>query len=131
MSTKQVDAGSLKKGNTIVFDGKACTIRDIQIGKSGKHGHAKARIEAVTLFGNQKIIKVLPGGDKVEVPLIEKKSAQVLSGNGDKANVMDLESYETFDLKITDELKDQVKEGMQIVYWIVLDEKVMMQVKVS
>ena len=129
MTTKQVVVSSLKKGNTIVFDGKACVIRDIQVGKSGKHGHAKARIEAVSLLDDQKIIKVMPGGDKVEVPIIEKKTAQVLSINGDKANVMDMESFETFDLKIPEELRDQVKDGIQVIYWIMLDQKVIMQIK--
>lgn len=42
---------------------------------------------------------------------------------------MDMESYETFDLKIPDELKDQVKEGIQVLYWIILDQKIMKQVR--
>lgn len=129
MTTKQVTASSLKKGNTVVFEGKCCVIRDIQTGKSGKHGHAKSRIEAVSILDDQKIIKVMPGGDKVEVPMIEKKTAQVLSVKGDMANVMDMESYETFDLKIPEELRDKVKDGIQIIYWIMLDQKVIMQIK--
>ena len=129
MTTKQVAASSLKKGNTIVFDGKACVIKDIQTGKSGKHGHAKSRIEAVSLLDDQKIIKVMPGGDKVDVPLIEKKTAQVLSIAGDMVNVMDLESFETFDLKIPEELKDKVKDGVQVIYWIILSQKVIMSLK--
>ena len=40
-------------------------------------------------------------------------------------------SYETFDLKIPDELKDQVTEGCQVVYWDVLGEKVMKQLKMA
>src|SRR3989338_10222123 len=129
MVNKHVAAGTLKKGNTIVFDGKACIIKDIQIGKSGKHGHAKARIEAVSMLDDQKIIKVMPGSDKVEVPLIEKKTAQVLSVKENMANAMDLEYYETFDIKIIEELKDKVKEGVQVIYWIILGQKVMMQLK--
>ena len=129
MTTKQVTASSLKKGNTVVFDGKCCVIKDIQTGKSGKHGHAKSRIEAVSILDDTKIIKVMPGGDKVEVPIIEKKTAQVLSIKGDMANVMDMESYETFDLKIPEELKDKVKDGIQVIYWIMLDQKIIMQIK--
>lgn len=129
MTTKQVVVSSLKKGNTIVFDGKACVIKDIQVGKSGKHGHAKARIEAVSILDDQKIIKVMPGGDKIEVPIIEKKTAQVLSIKEDKANVMDMESYETFDLKIPEELKSEIKEGIQVTYWTILGQKVIMDTK--
>jgi translation initiation factor 5A len=53
----------------------------------------------------------------------------VLSVSGDKANVMDTESFETFDMKIPAELKDQVVEGAQVLYWVILGEKVMKQVK--
>ena len=42
---------------------------------------------------------------------------------------MDMETYDTFDLKVPDELKDQVKEGIQIIYWIILGEKVLKQIK--
>jgi len=129
MSFKQAPASTIKKGMTIVFDGKACVVREVSVGKSGKHGHAKARIEAISILDDQKIIKVMPGGDKIDIPLIEKKTAQVLSIKGDQANVMDLESFETFDLKIPEELKDKVIDGVQVVYWIMLNQKVIMQLK--
>ena len=85
---------------------------------------------AVTLRANdeKKRIIVLPGHDNVEVPIIEKKNAQVLSIAGDKANVMDNETYETFDLAIPEELKGEVVEGANILYWTILDDKVMKQV---
>ena len=129
MSFKQAPASTIKKGMTIVFDGKACVVREVSVGKSGKHGHAKARIEAISILDDQKIIKVMPGGDKIDIPLIEKKTAQVLSIKGDQANVMDLESFETFDLKIPEELKDKVVDGVKVVYWIMLNQKVIMQLK--
>jgi len=42
---------------------------------------------------------------------------------------MDNETYETFDLEIPEEMKDQIKENGQVVYWIVMDKKVMKQGK--
>lgn len=127
--TKQAHAVSLKKGSYVIFDGKACIVRSTQISRPGKHGHAKCRIEAVGMMDNRKIIKIMPGHDSVDVPIIQKKTAQVLSISGDVANVMDMESYETFDLKIPEDLKGQVVEGGQVLYWIVLEDKLMKQVK--
>jgi len=72
---------------------------------------------------------VLPAHDNVEVPLIEKRSAQILSVNGDMANVMDEETFETLDLKIPEDLKETVVAGCKVLYWIILDEKVMKQLK--
>jgi len=128
-NTVQVDAGSLKPGRYVVFDGEACVVKSIQTSRPGKHGHAKCRIEAVTLKDSRKIIKVMPGHDKVASPIIDKKTAQILSVNGDTANVMDMETYETFDLKIPEELQGQVVEGAQVLYWVMLGEKIMKQVK--
>ena len=42
---------------------------------------------------------------------------------------MDAENYETFDLKIPEELKGQVAEGANVLYWVILNDKVMKQVK--
>ncbi len=126
---KRVLATSVKKGSTIVIDGVACSVTSVQTSKPGKHGHAKCRIEAIGLIDEKKRIIVVPGHDKLDSPIIEKKMAQILSISNESANVMDMESYETFDLKIPDELKGKVKEGNQVSYWIIMDEKVMREAK--
>ena len=129
MATKTVSIGSLQKGSYVVIDGAACKVVDVTISKSGKHGHAKARVEAVGLIDERKRIIVAPGHDNIDTPIIEKKNAQVLSIQGDTANVMDAESFETFDLKVPEELKGQVVNGCTILYWDILGEKVMKQLK--
>jgi len=130
MAEKTVsNIGSLKPGRYIIFDDKVCILKSLETSRTGKHGHAKCRVEAIGVLDNSKIIKIMPAHEKVEVPIIEKKNAQVLSIQGDTANVMDMESYETFDLKIPDELKGNIKEGVQVAYWIMLDNKVLKEVK--
>lgn len=125
LTTKLVSAGSLKDGSYVVIDGAACKVASIATSKPGKHGSAKARIVAIGVLDNKKRDIVMPASDNIEVPLIEKKNAQVLSIAGDAATVMDNENFETFELKIPEELKGQVVEGCQILYWIVLGQKVM------
>ncbi len=102
---------------------------DTQTSRPGKHGHAKVNLMAVGLIDGKKRNLVLPGHDNVEVPIIEKKTAQVLSINKDMANVMESETYETFDLEIPEELRGQVTEGCTVLYWLILTEKVMKQVR--
>jgi len=126
---KQVQVTGLKSGRYVIIDGVACKVTKMDVSKPGKHGHAKCRIEAVGIIRGEKKVVVLPGHDKIDSPVIEKKSAQVLSVHGDDANVMDEESFETFDLKIPDELKGKVEEGSKVLYWIVIDEKIMMELK--
>ncbi len=129
MSTKPVSVSSLKKGSTVVIDGAACKVTDLQVSRPGKHGHAKVRMTAVGIVDDKKRVIIMPGHDHIDTPIIEKKTAQVLSVSGDTANIMDMESYETFDLKIPSELKGKCIEGSTALYWIILNEKVMKEIK--
>ena len=129
MDKKVVTVGSLRVGGYVVIDNAPCVIKDIQISKPGKHGSTKARVEAMGVFDDKKRIFISPTSDKIDVPIVEKKEAQVLSVHENKANVMDIETYETFDILIPDELKNQIKEGIQVVYWGVMDQKIIRQVK--
>jgi translation initiation factor 5A len=129
MSTKQSSVGSIQKGNYVIIDGVACRVNDTQTSKPGKHGHAKVRVLGTGLMDGRKREVVMPGHDNIEVPIIDKKNAQVLSISGSTANVMESETFETFDMEIPEELKEDVKEGSTILYWQILDQKVMKQVK--
>ena len=129
MEKKSVSVGNLKKGDTILIDDAPCKITDTATSRPGKHGHAKVNLTAVGILDGKKRQLVMPGHDKVEAPIIEKKSAQILSTTGNMANVMDMETYETFDMEIPEELKEEVKEGKEVLYWTIMGAKVMKQVK--
>jgi len=125
---KQIDATGAKVGRYVIFDGQACVVKNVEISRPGKHGHAKCRIEAVTIKDGKKIIKIMPGHDKIESPVIEKKKAQVLSLSGNMVNVMDMETFETFDLEIPDELKDKIVEGTIVLYWTLMEDRIIKQI---
>ena len=126
---KLVEVGTLKKGDTIIIDNAACKITDLSTSRPGKHGHAKVNMMAVGILDGKKRNKVMPGHDRIDVPIIEKKTAQVLSISGNQANVMDSESYETFDMEIPQDLANKVQEGNDVLYWELMGLKVMRQVK--
>ena len=50
MVLKIIDATEAKVGTNIIVDGMPCTVKSIDISKTGKHGHAKCRIEAVGII---------------------------------------------------------------------------------
>ncbi|MBW2985062.1 translation initiation factor IF-5A [Candidatus Woesearchaeota archaeon] len=129
MTTKPVSVGTLKKGSTVVIDGVACKVTDTQVSRPGKHGHAKVRLTAIGLIDEKKRVIVMPGHDNIDTPIIDKKTAQVLSVTVDTANVMDMGTYETFDLKIPSKLKDKCVSGCNVLYWQILNDKVMKEVK--
>ena len=65
------------------------------------------------------------------MPIIEKRSGQVVSVVGDTIQLMDLESYETFDSEMPKkkELKSKLAPGVEIEYWKVLDKKKIVRTK--
>ena len=114
---------TLKVNRYIIIDDEPCKILSISTSKPGKHGEAKARIEAVGIFDNQKKSVVHPVKHKVGVPMIDKRSAQILSIMGDNVQLMDMETYQTFEMSIPEELKGQLEPGKEILYIEALGRK--------
>ncbi len=114
---------SLKVGRYMIVDEEPCKIMSISTSKPGKHGEAKARIEAIGVFDGQKRSVVHPVKHKVHVPIIDKRSAQIVALMGENVQLMDLETYETFEMKIPDEFKNQLKPGSEILYLEALGRK--------
>ncbi len=113
---QQTEIKTLKEGKFVIIDDEPCTIVSVQHSKPGKHGAAKARIDAIGLFDGQKRSIVNPVDTKIYIPIVERKSAQVLSISGSTAQLMDSTDYTTFELPIPEELKDKVKQGEEISY---------------
>jgi translation initiation factor 5A len=123
MVLKIINATEAKAGTNIIVDGTPCTIKSMDVSKTGKHGHSKCRIEAVGIITGQKKVFVIPGHDRLEVPMVDKRKAQVLSV-GDKVSIMDLESFETLDVPCPDEIKSELQENSNVEYWDVEGEKI-------
>lgn len=116
MSWVQQEIRELKVNRYILVDEEPCKIISIQTSKPGKHGEAKARLDVVGLFDGQKRSIVHPVTHKVKVPMIDKRKAQVLSVRETTAQLMDLQTYETFDLPVPEEMKTDVQPGGEILY---------------
>ena len=114
---EMAEVRELKVGRYVLIDDEPCKIMSISTSKPGKHGEAKARIDAVGIFDEQKRSVVHPVKHKVGVPIIDKRSAQILALMGsDIVQLMDLETYETFEMSIPEELKGQLEPGKEILY---------------
>jgi len=107
--SKPTELGSLKIGSYILLPvsdqptGDACRITEYDTSKPGKHGSAKARIVGVGIFDGQKRPHVGPVSQQIHVPLICKRTGQIISIVGSKIQVMDSESFETIDVDMIEE----------------------------
>ena len=128
MSDKYIDAYNVKPGSSVMIDGAPCVVKNVDISKTGKHGASKARIEAVGIIDDKKRIIIKPGHEKLDVPLIEKKRGQVLSITNGIASVMDLESFETAEVKVPEEFTESCKDGTQVEYWSVEGQRIIKRI---
>lgn len=129
MAKKVVEVKTLKVGKYVILDGAASKIVNIQTSSPGKHGAAKARVDAIGLFDNQKRSIVKPVDAKIDVPIIDKRTAQVLALMGSDVQLMDLETYETFEVPIPEELRNDLVEGVEVSYIVALGNKKLMRIK--
>lgn len=123
MVLKIINVTEAKVGTNILLEGEPYTIKKIDISKTGKHGHAKARIEAVGIINEQKKVFVIPGHDKLEIPMVDKRKGQVLSIS-EKVSVMDLETFETLDVPCSEEIKSDLQENSKVEYWDIEGTKI-------
>ncbi|BCU71146.1 translation initiation factor IF-5A [Stygiolobus caldivivus] len=131
VSIQYTTVGDLKVGSYVVIDGEPCRVVDITKAKTGKHGSAKANVVAIGIFTGQKRTIMAPVDQQVEVPIIEKHVGQILADKGDTVQIMDLESYETFDIERPKEaeLSDKIRPGAEVEYWDVMGRRKIVRVK--
>jgi translation initiation factor 5A len=113
---EQVEIRTLKEGRYVIIDDEPCVIKSIAHSKPGKHGSAKARIDAIGIFDNQKRSIVSPVTTKVYAPIVERKVGQVLSVGDTTVQLMDLKDYSTIDVPITPDMKPKLDEGKEVAY---------------
>ncbi len=129
--SKPVDVGSLKVGQYLIIDGEPCRIVEFEKSKPGKHGSAKARIVGISAFTGQKKNLISPVDARTEVPLIDKRTGQIISVSGDIVQLMDMENYQTFETPMPDdaELKTSLSAGAEVEYWSVLGRNMIVRKK--
>ncbi len=129
--SKPVDVGSLKTGTYVIVDDEPCRIVDVAKSKPGKHGSAKARVVTIGVFDGVKRTFVKPVDAKVEVPMIDKRSGQVIATFSNSVQIMDLETYEIFETAYPDEedMKSRINQGVEVEYWRILGRTKIMRVK--
>jgi translation initiation factor 5A len=123
MVLKLINATEAKPGIVIMYEGSACAVKSQDISKTGKHGASKVRMEAIGVVDGKKRVITVPGHERFEVPLIKKMKGQVLSV-GEKVSLMDLENFETYDVIVPEDIRQELKEGDNVEYWDVEGIKV-------
>jgi translation initiation factor 5A len=113
---EQTEIGKIKEGRYIVIEEEPCKVVGIATSKPGKHGAAKARIDAVGIFDGVKRSIVQPVSAKTYVPIVERKSGQVLSIAGTVAQLMDMKDFTNFEIPIPEDKQGTIEVGKEYMY---------------
>ncbi len=114
MPREQKEIRDLNEGNYLIMDDTPCEITSYSTAKPGKHGSAKARIEGKGVFDGQKRSLSQPVDAKIWVPIIERKGGQVINmESSNVAQVMDLDTYETFTMQVPDDVSLSNEEEIE------------------
>ncbi len=117
MAYKNSRAGDLRVGSYALIDNEPCQIVDIEKSKPGKHGSAKIRASGISLFDGKKKTYLAQADAGVQVPIVDKRSGQIVSITPSGIQLMDLETYETFSASVPEEFRGKLEPGGEISYW--------------
>ncbi|MBV0901385.1 translation initiation factor IF-5A [Haloarcula salina] len=113
MAREQTEVRELDEGSYVMIDDTPCKINSYSTAKPGKHGSAKARIDAKGVFDEKKRSLSQPVDAKVWVPIINRKQGQVVSTDGNDAQVMDLDTYDTFTMRVPEDIDLQPDDEIE------------------
>jgi translation initiation factor 5A len=121
---KQVEASSVKSGTMVMIEGEPCEVRSMSKSSPGKHGSAKCKIKARGIFDDKDRHITKPGDSMMMSPDVDKKEGQIVSKDGSIAQVMDMDTYETEEMDLPEDL--DAGEGDTLNYWVV-DDRVLVK----
>jgi translation initiation factor 5A len=123
--------GELKEGSYAIINDEPSQIVQIQKSKPGKHGSAKFRCTAISLFDGRKQSFVSSVDGTVQVPIVDKRSGQIVSMGPSSFQLMDMETYDIRDVALPtdEEIKAKLAAGKEVEYWIIMDRVKIHRVK--
>ncbi len=113
MAREQTEVRELDEGSYVMIEDTPCKINSYSTAKPGKHGSAKARIDAKGVFDDKKRSLSQPVDAKVWVPIVNRKQGQVVSTDGNDAQVMDLDTYDTFTMRVPEDIDLQPDDEIE------------------
>jgi len=131
MSFKMARVGELREGNYAIINDEPSQIVSIQKSKPGKHGSAKFRCTAISIFDGRKQSFVSSTDANIQIPIVDKRSGQVVSMGPVSVQLMDLETYDMMDVAIPtdEEIASKLEAGRDVEYWIIMGRVKIQRVK--
>jgi len=123
----QTEAGKVREGSYVIIEGDPCEVRSVSKSSPGKHGSAKAKIKAKGVFDGKNRHITKPVDSNMMSPSVDRKTGQVVSKEGSIAQDMDMDTYETEEMELPEDLN--ASEGDEIEFQVFDDRKLVKGLK--
>ena len=109
-------ASELERGTYFIYNGEPVRVLRKEVIVVGTHSHSKLKffIQGLNEKGERSVN--FHHTDKVEIVDIVRKLGQIISKTNNKAQVMDMVSYETLDANAPAELFNDLNEGDNVTF---------------
>ena len=131
MAFRMAKVGELKEKSYAIVNDEPSQIIQITKSKPGKHGSAKFRCTAISLFDGRKQSYVASTDTNIQVPIVDKRSGQIVSVSPTSIQLMDLETWDIKDVAIPkeEEISSKIEAGKEVEYWVIMDRVKIQRVK--
>ncbi len=124
MGRRMAKVSELEPGSYVIVNEEPCVVtKKSEASPGNEEEMKKEKVYVEGLFDSQKRTFVKSIDSKVEVPVVESGIAQVMAIIGNSAQLMDMESYETFEVTIPLELRGELEDGDEVEYTQALGRK--------
>ena len=89
------------------------------------------RLVGIGLFTGSKRTYLGPADSTIEVPLIDKRVAQIIAVLPERVQLMDLETYEVFEVQLPkeEEFEGRLEPGRQVEYWSIAGRRKLVKMR--
>ncbi len=109
-----IDLKKLKKGKYIIHENEACVIKDVKTLTSKNNPVIKLELEG--LFSGKHYNSHILTGQNIQEANLTRKCGTIISKKNNKIEIMDIQTFETFDVNIDPELLEKAQEGDNVTY---------------
>jgi translation initiation factor 5A len=112
-----MEAKKISKGTYIEYDSKPYYVSKAQSMVVSRHSHTRVKLDMIgVLDGDKRSITVAPHDKLKDIELIRRHGQFIAHSGKNLVQVMSMDTYETFDAEIQDEIMSQLTEGDEVTY---------------
>jgi len=109
-------ASELERGNYFIYNNEPVRVLRREVIVVGTHSHSKLKFYIQGLNEKGEKTVTFQHTDKVEIVDIIRKLGQIISKTSNKAQVMDMVTYETLDATASSEVLNELNEGDNVTF---------------